>query len=49
MKKAYKLKYETLLEIETFYPDLKENNLSVPTCDFNFGKYFYQRDENESA
>lgn len=49
MKKAHKLKYEALLEIETFYPDLKDNNLSVPICDFNFRKYFYQRDENESA
>ena len=47
MKKAHKLKYETLLEIEAFYPDLKENNLSIQICDFNFRKYFYQRDENE--
>lgn len=47
IKKAHKLKYETLWEIEYFYPKLKEENLSIKIVDFNYRKFFFQRDENE--
>ena len=47
IKKATKLKYETLREIETVYSDLKANGIGIQICNFNFRKYFYQRDEQE--
>lgn len=45
--KATKLKYETLREIEYVYPEIKNGIVAFHICDFNFHKYFYQRDDDE--
>lgn len=45
--KATKLKYETLREIEYVYPEIKNGIVAFHICDFNFRKYFYQRDDDE--
>lgn len=47
VKKAMKLKYETLSEITTVYPESIYNNLAKKICDINYRKSFSNREESE--
>lgn len=47
IRKINKLKYETVNEIQQIYPDLIENQTAMKICDFQFRKYFFQRNDAE--